>query len=145
MRETRSVPQFRPPENSTLRARRLRRNPTDAETRLWAILRENFPEARFRRQVPIRHYVVDFASHRAKLIVEADGGQHCAERDTPRTKEIESEGYSIIRFWNHDILGNSDGVAFVIAEALHDRSPPPQPSPIKGEGVREVGEHGWLA
>ena len=100
------------------------------------ILRENFPALRFRRQVPIRSYFVDFVSHRARLVIEADGGQHCDAIDAQRTKVIETEGYHVIRFWNHEILGNSEGVATSIADTLRDRSPPLQPSLIKGEGAR---------
>lgn len=99
---------------------------------MWRLLRANFLAARFRRQVPIRHYTVDFASHRAKLVVEVDGGQHAVDADADRDRIIGSEGYRILRFWNHDVLGNPDGVASVIADAL----PKPQPhpaSPIEGE------------
>ncbi len=85
--------------------------------------------------MPIRKFIVDFASHRARIVIEADGGQHDASVDAIRTEAIEAEGYAVVRFWNHDILGNGDGVASTIAEALHERSPPPQPSPIKGEGA----------
>jgi len=123
----------RSPIGVTPRARALRSRPTDAEAALWRLLRENFPEARFRRQVPIRAFIVDFASHRAKLVVEADGGQHGGPADEARTGLIEAEGYRVLRFWNHDILGNPDGVATAIAEALHDRHPSPTP-PHQGEG-----------
>ncbi len=82
---------------------------------LWDILRTAFPDAHFRFQVPIRHYFADFASHRAKLVVEADGGQHSEAADAERTATIEADGYRVIRFWNHDILGNRDGVAEAIA------------------------------
>jgi len=100
---------------------------------MWRILREAFPEARFRRQVPLRHYVVDFASHRARLVIECDGGQHNEDVDAHRTQQIEAEGYCVLRFWNNEILGNPDGVHSVIASALRDRHPHPT-SPIKGEG-----------
>ena len=95
-----------PPEGTTQRARRLRNEPTDAEKMLWRLLRENFLEARFRRQAPIRHYIADFASHRIKLVIEVDGGQHSAELDADRTTVIEAEGYRVLRFWNHEVLGN---------------------------------------
>jgi very-short-patch-repair endonuclease len=105
---------------------------TDAERKLWRVLRESFPDARFRKQVPIRHYIADFASHSAKLIIEVDGGQHDGEADADRTRLIEAEGYRVIRFWNNDILCNSDGVWSVIDRVLHERHPHP-PSPIEGE------------
>jgi very-short-patch-repair endonuclease len=122
-----------PPAGATKRARRLRGNPTEAEKQMWRLLRANFLEARFRRQAPIRHYFVDFASHRAKLVIEVDGGQHCKEVDVERDGIITSEGYRILRFWNHDVLGNPDGVASVIADALPRPHPHPA-SPIEGEG-----------
>ena len=96
----------------------MRREPTDAEKRMWWLLRHNFLEARFRRQVPVRHYIVDFASHRVRLVIEVDGGQHNEAADAERSRAIRAEGYRLIRFWNHDVLTNPDGVAAVIAEAL---------------------------
>ena len=93
-----------PPVISITRARGLRRNPTDAEQRMWRLLRESFPAARFRRQVPIRHFIVDFASHRLKVVIEIDGGHHSAERDMTRTGSIEEESYRVVRFWNNEVL-----------------------------------------
>ena len=107
-----------PPAISVSRARDLRRNPTDAEKRMWRLLKENFPEARFRRQVPIRHYIADFASHQMKLVIEIDGGQHEAAGDAPRTAAIAAEGYRIIRFWNNDVLENGDGCMMRLAQLL---------------------------
>ncbi|MEM8697251.1 MAG: DUF559 domain-containing protein [Pseudomonadota bacterium] len=114
------------PANATGRARSLRRNATTAESVLWYALREKLPAAQFRRQVPLGRYVADFASHRAKLIVEVDGGQHGAriEQDAARTRFLEGEGYRVIRFWNNDVLSNTDGVLERIAATL--------PSPLVG-------------
>jgi len=92
---------------------------------LWRLLRERFPEMHFRRQVPIRGFIVDFASHRVRLAIEADGGQHGGSGDAARSRLIEAQGYQVMRFWNNDILENPDGCLAVIAGALHDRSPPP--------------------
>ncbi|MEQ9663414.1 MAG: endonuclease domain-containing protein [Parasphingopyxis sp.] len=104
------------------RARKLRRNATDAEKRLWSALREKLPEAKFRRQVPLGPYIADFASHRHKLIVEVDGGQHGepanAAKDMARTGFLEGEGYRVLRVWNNDVLGNSEGVIEQIAASL---------------------------
>lgn len=111
----------KPPPGSTGRARRLRKDRTEAEKRLWDLLRQAFPEAYFRFQVPIRHYFADFASHRAKLVIEADGGQHGNEADAGRTATIEADGYRVIRFSNIDILTNPDGVAEVIARHVAAR------------------------
>ncbi|MBA3527482.1 MAG: DUF559 domain-containing protein [Sphingomonas sp.] len=117
---------------STQRARVFRSNATLAEKAMWRLLREAFPEARFRRQVPLRHYIVDFASHRASIVIERDGGQHNEYFDAERTRLIEAEGYQVLRFWNSDVLANPDGVHSAIAVALLNRHPHPT-SPIKGE------------
>ena len=100
---------------------------------MWALLRESFSEARFRRQVPLRTFVADFASHRAKLVIEVDGGQHEAQVDEDRTALIEAEGYRVIRFWNNDVLGNPDGVWNVIRDALLGSHPHPA-LPHRGGG-----------
>ena len=63
-------------------------------------------------------FTVDFATHRHRLVIEVDGGQHSEETDRERTKLIAVEGYRVLRFWNHDVLSNPDGVATVIAAAL---------------------------
>jgi very-short-patch-repair endonuclease len=101
---------------------------------MWCILRENFGDWHFRRQVPIRHFIADFASHRAKLIIEVDGGQHEAAIDAPRTAVLSEEGFRVIRFWNHEVLGNPDGVWTMIDAALRGRHPTPTP-PHRGEGL----------
>ena len=111
---------------------------TQAERAIWDMLRKAFEGAHFRRQVPIRHFIVDFASHPAKLVIEIDGGQHDAEADLPRTNIIEAEGYKIVRFWNNDVLGNLDGVYTVIAGVL--REPHPHPTlPHHGGGPKRRG------
>jgi very-short-patch-repair endonuclease len=75
---------------------------------------------RFRRQVPIGHYIADFACLAARLIIEVDGGQHTVdvERDARRTAWLESQNFRVLRFWNNDVLGNSDGVLQTIESAL---------------------------
>jgi very-short-patch-repair endonuclease len=78
-----------------------------------------------RRQVLVRQYIVDSASHRAKLVIEADGGLHAAEIDAARTAVIEADGYRVLRFWNNEILDNSEGVYEQLAAALEEKSPPP--------------------
>lgn len=112
------------------RARSLRRDMTDAERAPWRILRSRQLDGRkFRRQVPIGPYFADFASHSAKLIIEADGGQHEAGTEFTRTSFLEGEGYRVLRFWNTDILGNPDGVVTIIAGALPRHHPSPSLSP----------------
>ena len=108
------------------RARKLRRDSTDAESVLWFALREKLPHAKFRRQVAFGRYFADFASHGAKLIIEVDGGQHNADRDAMRTAFLNDEGYRVLRFWNNDVLANLNGVLETIAEQI--------PSPLVGEG-----------
>lgn len=112
----------------------MRSAPTDAERRLWQILRAKRLEAyKFKRQVPIDHYIVDFVCLARRLIIEADGGQHSAEGDAKRSAYLKRQGFRILRFWNSDILGNEDGVVEVILEAL--ASPLPNPSPAEGRGA----------
>lgn len=110
----------RQPSGTVSRARQLRRDATEAERVLWLALRENFPAARFRRQVPIGPYYADFLSFRAKLVIEVDGGQHDlqSEYDAARTRFIEAQGYRVIRFWNSDVLPDPEGVVNEISLAL---------------------------
>ncbi len=121
-----------PPSISIARARALRSNPTDAERRMWRLLGEAFPQARFRRQVPIRHYIVDFASHALKLVVEIDGGQHSPEADAERTRVIAAEGYRIVRFWNHEVMENGEGCLVGLKELVQLAHR--HPSPNEGRG-----------
>lgn len=100
-------------------ARKLRKNPTDAEQRLWSRLRGEQLGARFTRQYPIGNAVVDFACRSLRLAIELDGGQHAgSEADLARTRMIEANGYSVIRFWNNDVLANTDGVLLAIAHEI---------------------------
>ena len=108
------------------RARDLRRHMTEAEQQLWQMLRSRQTEGyRFRRQVPIGGFIADFACHAARLIVEIDGGQHdpSSESEASRTRFLEGEGYRVLRFWNNEVLDNSEGVRPAIAEALHQGGP----------------------
>jgi ATP-dependent helicase HrpA/adenine-specific DNA-methyltransferase len=102
-------------------AKALRRQLTDAERALWSRLRNRqLDDHKFRRQVPIGPYVVDFVCFEQKLIIEIDGGQHAEniEQDLSRTEWLEQEGYRVIRFWNNEVLGNTDGVLQAIEKAL---------------------------
>ena len=99
-------------------ARKLRLTPTDAEIRVWSRLRRKQLEGfRFRRQHPLGPYVVDFFCAEAKLIVEVDGGQH-ADDGEARTLWLEARGYRVIRFWNNDVLANTEGVLEAIRQEL---------------------------
>ncbi len=126
-------------KNLLLRARALRRQASEAERTLWQQLRKRQLHGfKFRRQVVIEPYIVDFVCLDAKLIIEADGGQHAdqAAYDGRRTAKLESMGYRVMRFWNHEILGELPGVLEQIASALLE-APSPQPSP--GGRGSEIG------
>lgn len=130
------MPKSRSVDDRISRARGFRRNPTDAERKLWQRLRQ-LPRdtAHFRRQATIGPYFADFACHTNKLVVEVDGGQHAnAPSDSVRTEFLESQGYRVLRFWNHDVLGNVDGVLAILYEALALAPPTPDPSPPQGRG-----------
>jgi very-short-patch-repair endonuclease len=112
------------------RARKLRREQTDAEGRLWYLLRNrNLAGRKFKRQLPIGPYIADFACVELKLIVEADGGQHADQMtyDEKRTEWLESRGWRVLRFWNNDILTNTEGVSETLLEAIRylERNPSP--------------------
>ena len=111
--------------DSIARARKLRKQPTDAENILWSRLRyRQLPDYRFRQQAPIGKYIVDFLCYRPRLIVELDGGQHQeqADYDNERTRWLESRGFKVIRFWNDDVLKETDGVLEAILIALREAS-----------------------
>ena len=133
-------------QSSALRkAKHMRSNPTDAEHRLWQILRAKRLEGwKFRRQPRMGRCTPDFACHAAKLIIEADGGQHGGSADASRDAWFQSQGYRVLRFWNNDIFDNEDGVLTIILAALEasaaassrdGRTPLPNPSPTRGEGL----------
>src|SRR6516164_5038067 len=124
----RSMVKKTPSAGAGERARDLRRHMTEAERRLWQMLRSRQTEGyRFRRQVPIGGFIADFVCHPARLIVEIDGGQHdpSSEAEASRTRFLEAEGYRVLRFWNNEVLGNREGVRAAIADALHQGSPSP--------------------
>src|SRR5690606_11968112 len=106
-------------------ARKLRKNMTVAERKLWHNVRgRNFQGIKFRRQEPTGHDMVDFVCYEKKLISEADGGQHneFREHDIPREKWLEEQGFTILRFWNNEILNNINGVLLSIKEHLEGQS-----------------------
>ncbi|MZG54171.1 MAG: endonuclease domain-containing protein [Nitrospinae bacterium] len=102
-------------------SRNLRNNSTDAETKLWSALRSRqLGNFKFRRQVPIGKYIVDFICHEKKLIVEVDGGQHLeSNTDEKRTVWLQSRGYRVIRFWNDQVLKETDAVLEEIIRVLN--------------------------
>jgi very-short-patch-repair endonuclease len=125
------------------RARALRRDMGSAEKKLWYHLRRRqMGGLRFRRQVPIGSYIVDFACLSARLIIEVDGGQHSEDinsiDDAKRTAWLEGRGYLVLRFWNSYVLEETDSVTETIFNALVSgvgaslSRPPPRPSPCGG-------------
>ncbi len=120
------------------RARALRKDMTEAEKSLWYLLRQkNLHGLKFRRQAPLGPYIVDFACLAKKVVIEADGGQHADnEYDQKRDAWLREEGFTVLRFWNNDILGNRDAVISAILEACGVSEFLPYPSPPSpGEGV----------
>lgn len=96
---------------------------TDAERTLWGVLRDREAMAghKFRRQHPVGPYVADFACLEARLIVEADGGQHQqSNHDANRDAFLRCEGFQTLRFWNNDILQNLEGVCEMILRQLSE-------------------------
>ena len=116
-------------------AKRMRREPTETETRLWSILSAGRMDgAKFKRQEQIGDYIVDFVCFAERLIVEADGSQHVENgADQVRDAWLNSQDFRILRFWNDDILRDTDAVSEAIHAAL--RPPLPDPSPARGEGL----------
>ena len=122
-------------------AKALRANLTEAERRLWYLLRAHrFEGIKFKRQVLIGRYIVDFVSFGQRLVIEVDGGQHADnETDLRRDRWLEDQGFRILRFWNNDVLNNTESVLEVVLRACTNPSPDTPlrgapPSPTRGEG-----------
>ena len=115
-------------------AKALRHNMTDAERFLWKHLRAHrLSGQKFRRQQPIGPYIVDFVHFGARLIVECDGGQHNeSANDRRRDAWFDAQGFRVLRFWNHEIVNETESVLSAIFAALNPLSP--GPSPARGEG-----------
>ena len=109
-------------------ARRLRSQPTSAETRLWAGLRKHAVEGfRFRRQVRLLEFIVDFACHDAKLAVEVDGATHSTDeevaRDRERDRRVWADGWEVVRVTNDEVFYNLEGVLETIRLKLLELKP----------------------
>ena len=123
-----------PVDGATERARKRRSAMTDAESKLWRLLRQRqLDGCKFRRQVPIGRYIADLACHEAKLIIEVDGGQHDrqSENEIRRTEFLMGQGYRLLRFWNHDVLANLEGGFATIAAELRRHHPSLAPRPTR--------------
>lgn len=116
------------------RARQLRADMTDAERLLWSKLsRGQLDGWRFRRQAPVGPYFADFLCMEARLIIEVDGGQHLeaqALHDAQRDQWLRAQSFRVLRFWNDQVLNESENVVEAVRGAL---TPPPNPLP-QGEG-----------
>ena len=118
-------------EELTQTARKLRNNLTEVEKYLWYELRRKNLGVKFRRQVIIGRYIVDFVCFEKKLIIEVDGGQHAQSQDDDvRNKLLKRQGFEILRFWNNDVLGNREGVL----QRIIDHFNAPLPNPPHGGG-----------
>jgi very-short-patch-repair endonuclease len=123
------------PTETTARARRLRVTQTDAERKLWGLLRSgNLDGLKFRRQHPIPPYISDFCCVAQKLIVELDGSQHTVSSDAVRTAYLNRQGWRVLRFWDHDVLTHPEAVADAIWATIAAPNPHPNPSP-EGRGA----------
>ena len=117
-------------------AKELRQRQTNAELRLWYHLRAHrFLNLKFVRQRPIGPYIVDFVCYERNLIIEVDGSQHSEKVDRVRDAWLKSKGFRLMRFWNNDVLSNTEGVLESIRLAGESYGPsPPAPLPQAGEG-----------
>ncbi|WP_184084833.1 DUF559 domain-containing protein [Sphingomonas xinjiangensis] len=127
------------------RAREMRKHPTEAERKLWRLLRNHrLAHTKWKRQQPIGRYIADFACLKHHLIVEANGAQHIASAyDAARDAWLQGQGFRLLRFHNNAILAEPDSVLTAILAAIEAqagasspalRSPSPRPSPARGEG-----------
>ena len=112
------------------RARSLRHKSTDAEILLWQHLRERrLLNCKFRRQVPIGKYIVDFLCEDPPIIIELDGGQHMEQEDydQARTDWLNANGFHVLRFWNSDVMNNIEGVLESLFSTLQESMPTVKP------------------
>ena len=122
-------------------AKDLRQHQTDAEQLLWHHLRNRqLAGFKFRRQAIIGPYIVDFACFNPKLVIELDGGQHADKQlyDEGRTSRLQQRGYTVLRFWNHEVLAQTqDVLAHIVSVAQRlNNTPSPQPSPCGRGGIQ---------
>ncbi len=118
------------------KAKSLRSNQTEAERKLWYHLRAHrFMGLKFKRQKPIGRYIVDFICMDRHLIIELDGGQHAdqANYDQQRDAWLRAQGYTVLRFWNNEVLQETEGVLEQIRLTL-PAALSPNPSPVNGRG-----------
>jgi len=136
-----SSPRFSRTEAMTARARRLRANLTDTESKLWGALRRGqINGLSFRRQHPTGPYTLDFYRPKIRLAIEVDGGQHAEAanrtKDARRNDHLAGHGILVVRYWNNDVLRNLEGVLIDIVRIAEERaSMTPSPTlPLSGGG-----------
>jgi len=138
-------------KRTRMQARALRRDVTDAERKLWYLLRSLRPLGmHFRRQAPVGIYIADFVWHAGKWVIELDGSQHADIRqayDQKRTRWLASQGYRVLRFWNNDVLTSSRSVGEAIPEVAREnaamlKNPTPNPSPRGGGEPAAASDQG---
>jgi len=115
---------YRPPDQHRSFARSMRADATRAENMLWQALRRSQLEGfKFRRQVPLKGCILDFVCFERKLIIEVDGGQHSENaKDDARDRQFAADGFETLRFWNHEVEKNLDGVCDHILHRLRMRT-----------------------
>jgi very-short-patch-repair endonuclease len=132
----------RVPNQKRAFAKTLRAQATDAEIVLWRLLRSRrLAHLKFRRQVPIGPWIVDFVSFELRLVVEVDGSQHAdSDGDRRRDHNLSERGFTILRFWNNDVLSTPLVIADAIFTAVRPFPSPGElcspPSPTRGEGSK---------
>ncbi len=117
-------------------AKKLRKNSTQTENKLWFFLRaKRFEGLKFRRQHPLGPYIVDFVCLEKYLVIECDGGQHLdqAKKDFKRDEWLQKEGFKVLRFWDDEVLKNIETVLEIILKTIRDH-PPPHPLPSREGG-----------
>ena len=114
-------------------AKQLRTKSTDAENLMWRHLRaKRLNGFKFRRQEPVGNFIADFICFEKRIVVEVDGGQHALrDSDFERDAWFRGQGFKVLRFWNNDVLGNTEGVLESIRIELND-TPSPLSPPVKG-------------
>lgn len=137
----RSAKPSRPADSPIARARALRVQATEAEKVLWRMLRRPpFAACKFRRQHPVGGAIADLASLSLRLIIEIDGGQHAdCEGDRARDRRLAALGWRTVRFWNHEVLQNPEGVGERVLAIIEETRGPSAPSPDPSPGGRGNG------
>lgn len=136
------------PKSITEKARALRSHMTEAEQRLWHRLRGKQLGIAFRRQYPIGPYITDFACSSLALVIELDGGQHADAKDYDARRDayLQAKGYKVLRFWNNDVMEETESVLGVIwrevemARERHSPSQPPPPAAEEQDSLPACGE-----